>query len=83
MKSENVHKFSIITIGAEGGLGLPPPLRMTSRQNYPSWSGAENRDIKTHGSVSCSPRSRRVTPVSILTGRKKTQYSHLRSSVLP
>ena len=39
--------------------------------------------IKTHGSVSCGPRSRRVTPVSILTGRKKTQFSHLRSSVLP
>ena len=39
--------------------------------------------IKTNGSVSCGPRSRRVTPVSILTGRKKTQFSHLRSSVLP
>ena len=39
--------------------------------------------IKTHGSVSCGPRSRRVAPVSILTGRKKTQFSHLRSSVLP
>ena len=39
--------------------------------------------IKTHGSVSCGPRSRRVTPVNILTGRKKTQFSHLRSSVLP
>ena len=36
--------------------------------------------IKTHGSVSCGPRSRRVTPVSILTGRKKTPFSHLRSS---
>ena len=40
-------------------------------------------NIKTHGSVSCGPRSRRVTPVSILTGRKKTQFTHLRSSVLP
>ena len=40
-------------------------------------------NIKTHCSVSCGPRSRRVTPVSILTGRKKTQFSHLRSSVLP
>ena len=39
--------------------------------------------IKTHGIVSCGPRSWRVTPVSILTGRKKTQFSHLRSSVLP
>ena len=39
--------------------------------------------IKTHGSVSCGPRSRRVTPLSILTGRKKTQFSHLRSPVLP
>ena len=38
--------------------------------------------IKTHGSVSCGPRSRRATPVSILTGRTKTQSSHLRSSVL-
>ena len=35
-------------------------------------------DIKTHD-MSCCPRSRRVTPVSILTGRKKTQFSHLRS----
>ena len=32
-----------------------------------------NLAIKTHGSVSCGPRSRRITPVSILTGRKKTQ----------
>ena len=39
--------------------------------------------IKTHGSLSCGRRSRRATPVSILTGRKKTQFSHLRSSVLP
>ena len=30
--------------------------------------------IKTHGSVSCGPRSRRVTPVSILTGRKKCNF---------
>ena len=28
--------------------------------------------------MSCGPRSRRATPVSILTGRKKTQFSHLR-----
>ena len=27
--------------------------------------------IKTHGSVSCGPRSRRATPVSILTQRKR------------
>ena len=33
--------------------------------------------IKTHGSVSCGPRSRRATPVSILTGRPKTSFSHL------
>ena len=32
--------------------------------------------IKTHSSVSCGPRSRRATPVSILTGRTKTQFSH-------
>ena len=30
--------------------------------------------IKTHGSVSCGPRSRRVTPVSILTGRTKRNF---------
>ena len=40
-------------------------------------------NIKTHGSVSCGLRSRRATPVSILTGRKKMQFSHLLSSVLP
>ena len=39
--------------------------------------------IKTHGSVSCGPRSWRATPMSILTGRTKTQFLHLRSSVLP
>ena len=41
------------------------------------------KEIKTHGSVLCGPRSRRVTPVSILTGRTNTQFSYLRSSVLP
>ena len=39
--------------------------------------------IKTCGSVLCGPRSRQATPVSILTGRKKMHFSHLRSSVLP
>ena len=39
--------------------------------------------IKAHGSVSSGPRSLRATPVSILTGRKKMQFLHLRSSVLP
>ena len=29
---------------------------------------SRNLRIKTHGSVSCGPRSRRATPVSILTG---------------
>ena len=38
--------------------------------------------IKTHGSVSCGPRSRRATPVSILTGRTKTSFSHLCISVI-
>ena len=38
--------------------------------------------IKTHGSVSCGPRSRRTTPVSILTGRTKTSFSHLCISVI-
>ena len=38
--------------------------------------------IKTHGSVSCGPRSRRATPVSILTGRTKTLFSHLCISVI-
>ena len=37
--------------------------------------------IKTQGSV--QPKSQQATPVSILTGRKKTRFSHLRSSVLP
>ena len=39
-------------------------------------------NIKTHGSVSCGPRSRRATPVSILTGRTKTSFSHLCISVI-
>ena len=38
--------------------------------------------IKTHSSVSCGPRSRRATPVSILTGRTKTSFSHLCISVI-
>ena len=38
--------------------------------------------IKTHGSVSCGPRSRGATPVSILTGRTKTSFSHLCISVI-
>ena len=37
--------------------------------------------IKTHGSVSCGPRSRRATREYIY--RKKTQFSHLCSSVIP
>ena len=32
--------------------------------------------------MSCSPRSRRATPVSILTGRMKTSFSHLCISVI-
>ena len=39
--------------------------------------------IKAHDSVSCGQRSQHATPVSILTGRKKTRFLHLRSSVLP
>ena len=31
--------------------------------------------IKTHGSVSCGPRSRSATPVSILTGRTIIRFS--------
>ena len=38
--------------------------------------------IKTHGSVSYGPRSRRATPVSILTGRTITSFSHLCISVI-
>ena len=38
--------------------------------------------IKTHGSVSCGPRSRRTTPVSILTGITKTSFSHICISVI-
>ena len=40
------------------------------------------RIIKTHGSVSCDPRSWRATPVSILTGRTKISFSHLCISVI-
>ena len=32
--------------------------------------------------MSCGPRSRRATPVSILTGRTKTSFSHLCISVI-
>ena len=39
------------------------------------------RLIKTHGSVSCGPRIRRATREYI--NRKKTQFSHLCSSVIP
>ena len=35
------------------------------------------------GSVSCGPSIRRTTPSVLLTGRKKTQFSHLCSSVIP
>ena len=38
--------------------------------------------IKAHGSVSCGPRSWRATPVSILTGRTKTSFSHICISVI-
>ena len=38
--------------------------------------------IKTHGSVSCGPRSWRATPVSILIGRTKTSFSQLCISVI-
>ena len=38
--------------------------------------------FKTHGSVSCGPRSRRAIPVSILTGRTKTSFSHFCISVI-
>ena len=36
---------------AEGGLA---PLRMISCRNYPSWSGAENRDKDRYTPVECS-----------------------------
>ena len=39
-------------------------------------------EIKTHGSVSCGPRSWRATPVSILTGRTKTSFSRICISVI-
>jgi len=38
--------------------------------------------IKTHGSVSCGPRSRHATPASILTGRTKMQFSRIRNFML-
>jgi len=52
--------------------------------NYPrgesrSW-GAK---IKTHGSVSCGQVKPARHTVSILTGRTKTRFSRIRSSVLP
>ena len=41
-----------------------------------------SHSIKTHGSVSCGPRSWRATPVSILTGRTKTSFSRICISVI-
>jgi len=38
--------------------------------------------IKTHYLVSCSPRSRRATPASILTGKTIMQFSRMRNFVL-
>ena len=38
--------------------------------------------IKTHGSVSCGPRSRRATR-EYINRKKETQFSHLCSSVIP
>jgi len=38
--------------------------------------------IKTHGSVSCGPRSRHTTPASILTGRTIMQFSRMHNFVL-
>ena len=42
----------------------------------------KNINIKTHGSVLCSPRNRCATPMSILTGRTIMQISHTRNFVL-
>ena len=39
--------------------------------------------VSRHTVVSCGPRSRHMPLVSILTGRKKMQFSHLCSSVIP
>ena len=63
--------------GTASFLGYPVILLLLQR--YSITASFVKTVIKTHGSVSCGPRSRRVTPVSILTGRKKTQYSHLRT----
>ena len=38
--------------------------------------------IKTHGSVSCGPKSQHATPLSILTKRTVTQFSHICNFVL-
>ena len=58
---------------------LDPPLLRIRRFQQTSFGITK---IKTHGSVSCGPRSRRATPVSILTGRTKTSFSHLCISVI-
>ena len=50
--------------------------------NHPQLLSMTTCSIKTHGSVSCGPRSRHATPVSILTGRTKTSFSHLCISVI-
>ena len=64
--------------------GFKPEYRVMC--NYKE-NASLRRQIKTHGSVSCyrvscGPRSRRATPVSILTGRMKTSFSHLCISVI-
>ena len=55
-------------------------LRPSGTMELSIYRGEYN--IKTHGSVSCGPRIRRATPVSILTGRTKTSFSHLCISMI-
>ena len=49
---------------------------------YKFCKGRNFLQIKTHGSVSCGSKIRRATPVSIMTGRTKTSFSHLCISVI-
>ena len=42
-----------------------------------------NVNISRHTVVCCAAQEAGMPPVSILTGRKKTQFSHLCSSVIP
>ena len=48
-----------------------------------TYTYTRNIYISRHTVVCRAAQEAGVPPVSILTGRKKTQFSHLRSSVIP